>query len=77
MYRSHDVEGTGRCKSEMMYFLVNASPPKLLGVATLNFAGAWVTLYMTKSRSNNVFSCKCIFSKGFFGEIAASNFAGA
>ena len=26
-----------------MFFLVNASPPKLLGIATSNFAGAQVT----------------------------------
>ena len=27
-------------KGQIMYFLVNASPPKLLDVATSNFAGA-------------------------------------
>ena len=26
----------------VIYFLVNASPAKALGVATSNFAGAWV-----------------------------------
>ena len=38
MDRSHDVEGTGqhfKIKGQIMYFLVNASPPKLLEVATL------------------------------------------
>ena len=27
-----------------MYFLVNLSPPKLLDITTINFAGAYVTL---------------------------------
>ena len=27
-------------QGQIMYFLVNASPPKLLDVATANFAGA-------------------------------------
>ena len=34
-----DLEGQG----QIMYFLVNASPPKLLEVAASNFAGASVT----------------------------------
>ena len=50
MHRSYDVEDTGqritfvlvsskvKVKREIMYFLVNASPPKGLGVATSNFA---------------------------------------
>ena len=29
-----------KAKGPIMYFLVNASPPKLLDVATSNFAGA-------------------------------------
>ena len=43
MHKSHEKEGTGQCfvsKVEIMYFLVNASSPKLLDVATSNFAGA-------------------------------------
>ena len=43
MHKSHNIEGTGQCfmsKVELMYFLVNESPPKLLDVATSNFAGA-------------------------------------
>ena len=49
VHRSHDVDGTGqlfvlyfnqRVKGQIMYFLVNASSPKSLNVATLNFAGA-------------------------------------
>ena len=32
-----------KVKSEIMYFLVNASPPKRLDVATLNFADALVS----------------------------------
>ena len=32
-----------KVKSEIMYFLVNASPPKRLDVATSNFAGALVS----------------------------------
>ena len=40
LHRSHDVEGTGiNCEiltqGQIMYFLVNASPPKPLDVATL------------------------------------------
>ena len=31
-----DPEGQG----QIMYFLVNASPPKLLGITTSNFVGA-------------------------------------
>ena len=31
-----------KVKVEIMYFLVNASPPKLLDVATSNFADALV-----------------------------------
>ena len=34
--------GCSKVKSEKMYFLVNASPPKLLDVATSNFADALV-----------------------------------
>ena len=44
---SHDEEGTGqhikfnkvKVKGQIMQFLVNASPLKLLDVATSNFAG--------------------------------------
>ena len=52
MYRSYDVEDTGQrfvfvwpkvnVKSEIMYFLANASPPKPLNLATSNFADALV-----------------------------------
>ena len=51
VHRSYDVEHTGQrfvsvlvnVKSEIMYFLVNASPPKLLDVETYNFAAQkWV-----------------------------------
>ena len=49
MHRLYDVEDTGqrvcpkvRVKGEIMYFLVYASPPKLLDVATSNFADALV-----------------------------------
>ena len=39
VHRSHDIEGTGQ--DVVCYvFLVNASSPKLLDVATSNFAGA-------------------------------------
>ena len=31
-----------KVKGQIMYFLVNESPPKLLVVATSNFAGAYV-----------------------------------
>ena len=31
-----------KVKDQIMYFLVNASPPKLLEVATSNFAGTQV-----------------------------------
>ena len=40
VHRSHDVEGTGL---HIMYFLVNASPPKTLDVATSNFTCAYFT----------------------------------
>ena len=51
MHRSYDEEDTGqrflfvhdlrlRSKVKIMYFLVNASPPKRLDVATSNFADA-------------------------------------
>ena len=50
MHRSYDVEDIGQRfvfvldlrsrSSEIMYYLVNASPPKLLDVATSNFADA-------------------------------------
>ena len=43
MHRSYDVEDTKvKVKSEIMYFLVNASPPKRLYVATSNFVHALV-----------------------------------
>ena len=50
MHRSYDVEDKGQRfvlllilrSSEIMYFLVNASPPKQLDVATSNFADALV-----------------------------------
>ena len=32
-----------KVKGQIMYFLVNASPPKSLDVATSNFAGPYVT----------------------------------
>ena len=32
-----------KVKCQIMYFLVNLSPPKLLNIATSNFAGAYVT----------------------------------
>ena len=54
-----------------MYFLVNASLPKMLDVATSNFAAAYKCrshdvdgtgqcLCDLRSRSNTAFSCKCI-----------------
>ena len=52
VHRSYGVEDTRqrfvlsltkvKVKSEIMYFLVNASPPKPLDVATSNFADALV-----------------------------------
>ena len=45
MYRSYDVEDTGQrfvFVLEIMYFLVNAFPPKRLDVATSNFADALI-----------------------------------
>ena len=52
MNRPHDVEDTEqhlrgldpkvKVKGQIMYFLVNASSPKLLDVAISNFAGAKV-----------------------------------
>ena len=53
MHKSYDVGDTGqrfmfvldlrsRSKSEIMYFLVNAFPPKPLDVATSNFADTLV-----------------------------------
>ena len=52
MHRSYDVEDTGqyflfvfdlnKVKGEIMYFLVNTSPPKPLDVATSNFVDALV-----------------------------------
>ena len=45
VHGSHDVEDTGQhlCDADLMYFLVNSSPPKLLEVAASNFAGAYAT----------------------------------
>ena len=55
MHRSYYVEDTGhrfvfvlvspkvKVKSEIKYFLVNASPPKRLGVETSNFTDALVS----------------------------------
>ena len=54
MHRSYDVEYTGqrfvfvldlrsKKKNEIVYFLVNPSPPKRLDVATSNFADALVS----------------------------------
>ena len=37
---SHDLDPKVKTKGQIMYFLVNASPPKLLDVATSNFTGA-------------------------------------
>ena len=52
MHRSYNVEDTGqhfvlsmtwvKVNSEIMYFLVNASPPKGLDIPTSNFADALV-----------------------------------
>ena len=51
MLRSYDVEDTGqryvfvldvKVKSEIIYFLVNPTPPKQLDEATSNFAEALV-----------------------------------
>ena len=48
VYRSHDVEGTGqrfpcdldpKVKGHIICLLVNASSPKLVNVATSNYAG--------------------------------------
>ena len=54
-----------KVKSEILYFLINASPPKLLDVATSNFADALVNskvgfaivYYRLKSRSGVVLDC--------------------
>ena len=49
MHRSYYVEDTGqhfvlvKVNIEIMYFLVNASPPKPLDVATSNFAESLVS----------------------------------
>ena len=32
-----------KSQGQIMFFLVNASPPKLFGLAHSNFAGAYVT----------------------------------
>ena len=47
-----------------MYFLVVASPPKPLDVATSNFKGIGHMMWMMLGNilSNNVFSCKYISS---------------
>ena len=48
MHRSYDVEDNGqrfafvKGQSELMYFLVNASPPNSFDVATSNFADALI-----------------------------------
>ena len=48
MHRSYDVEDNGqrfvfvKVKSEQMYFLVNASPPKPFDIAISKFADALV-----------------------------------
>ena len=39
-YTSYDLEPKVKVKVQIMYFLVNASRPKLLDVATANLAGA-------------------------------------
>ena len=38
---SCDLDAKVKC--QIMFFLVNSSPPKLLDIATSNFAGAYVT----------------------------------
>ena len=37
---SYDIEPKVKPNGQIMYFLVNAYPPKLLDVAAANFAGA-------------------------------------
>ena len=37
---SQDLDPEVKTNSQIMYFLVNASPPKLLDIATSNFTGA-------------------------------------
>ena len=46
VHKSHNVEGTGQhfVKGQIMYFLVNASTPKLFDISTSNFAGAKFTI---------------------------------
>ena len=34
-----DIDPKVKVKSQILYFLINSSPPKPLGVATSNFAG--------------------------------------
>ena len=65
-----------KVKDQIMYFLVNAYPPELLDIATIKFCrcidhrmwrvpGTFLCDLVTltpRSRSYNVFSCKCIAS---------------
>ena len=37
---SCDLDPEVKAKGQIMYFLVNASPPKPMDIATLNFPGA-------------------------------------
>ena len=37
---SYDLESKVKVKGQIMYFLVNASSPQMLDIATSNFAGA-------------------------------------
>ena len=47
---------------QILNFLVNASPPKALDEVTLNCRCIGNMNILCRSRSNNLFSCKCIFS---------------
>ena len=71
VHRSYVVEDTRpnvKVKSEIMYFLVNASPPKRLDVATSNFADALVS--SKAGICDGVPSTEvcffCFLDKGFF-----------
>ena len=65
-----EIEHDLKVKAHVMNFLVNASPPKPLDVATSNCICIGHIMYMVlgnilcdldlRSRSNTLFSCKCI-----------------
>ena len=64
-----DLDPKVKVKGQIMYFLVNASSPKPLDIATSNFSQVHRSTdiegtgqHFVGSRSNNIISCKCIFS---------------